>query len=214
MATQAGAAPGQRRKQHPPSSTPRNTSRTTTTPASRSSPSRNCCPERGQTIRAWPRIPPSAAHPGAGVPPGLSPGSPSRPTSLGIVHYGPGDRPLCGRESPFAIYTFEPDQVTGCQECLELVDEDLQPRWPLGRSATTRPRESPDQDYLSYPREHTTPSCRPSGTRRGTPGCETHESPARLRQRHTGPSVARPIIVTLIQSWLQGVACINQVAAS
>ena len=56
--------------------------RTTTTPASRSSPSRNCCPERGQTIRAWPRIPPSAAHPGAGVPPGLSPGSPSRPTSL------------------------------------------------------------------------------------------------------------------------------------
>ena len=28
-------------------------------PASRSSPSRNCCPERGQTIRAWPRIPPS-----------------------------------------------------------------------------------------------------------------------------------------------------------
>ena len=49
---------------------------------SRSSPSRNCCPERGQTIRAWPRIPPSAAHPGAGVPPGLSPGSPSRPTSL------------------------------------------------------------------------------------------------------------------------------------
>ena len=71
---------------------------------------------------------------------------PVDPPEEGIVHYGPGDRPLCGRESPFAIYTFEPDQVAGCQECLELVDEDLQPRWPLGRSATTRPRESPDQD--------------------------------------------------------------------
>jgi hypothetical protein len=78
---------------------------------------------------------------------------PVDPPEEGIVHYGPGDRPLCGRESPFAIYTFEPDQVAGCQECLELVDEDL------------------------HPREHTTPSCRPSGTRRGTPGCETHESP-------------------------------------
>jgi hypothetical protein len=71
---------------------------------------------------------------------------PVDPPEEGIVHYGPGDRPLCGNESPFAIYTFEPDQVAGCQDCLELVAEDLQPRWPLGRSATTRPRESPDQD--------------------------------------------------------------------
>ena len=38
---------------------------------------------------------------------------PVDPPEEGIVHYGPGDRPLCGRESPFAIYTFEPDQVAG-----------------------------------------------------------------------------------------------------
>ena len=25
-----------------------------------------------------------------------------------VVHYGPGDRPLCGNESPFAVYTDEP----------------------------------------------------------------------------------------------------------
>ena len=43
-----------------------------------------------------------------------------------VVHYGPGDRPLCGNESPFAVYTDEPDQVAGCDECLELVAEDLQ----------------------------------------------------------------------------------------
>ena len=51
---------------------------------------------------------------------------PVEPPEEGIVHYGPGDRPLCGNESPFAIYTFEPDQVAGCQDCLELVAEDLQ----------------------------------------------------------------------------------------
>ena len=43
-----------------------------------------------------------------------------------VVHYGPGDRPLCGNESPFAVYTDEPDQVAGCEDCLELVAEDLQ----------------------------------------------------------------------------------------
>ena len=37
-----------------------------------------------------------------------------------------GDRPLCGDESPFAVYTDEPDQVAGCQDCQELVAEDLQ----------------------------------------------------------------------------------------
>ena len=44
----------------------------------------------------------------------------------GIVHYGPGDRPLCGNQSPHAVYTEEPDKVAGCEECLELVAEDLQ----------------------------------------------------------------------------------------
>ena len=44
----------------------------------------------------------------------------------GIVHYRSGDRPLCGDESPFAIYTDEPGQVAGCGDCLELVAEDLQ----------------------------------------------------------------------------------------
>ena len=56
--------------------------------------------------------------------------SPNEPDP--IVHYGPGDQPLCGNESPFAIYTDEPNQVAGCQDCLELVAEDLQePGHPL-----------------------------------------------------------------------------------
>ena len=48
------------------------------------------------------------------------------PPEENVIHYGPGDRPLCGNESPFAVYTDEPDQVAGCEDCLELVAEDLE----------------------------------------------------------------------------------------
>ena len=48
------------------------------------------------------------------------------PPEKDIVHYSPGDRPLCGDESPSAIYTDEPGQVAGCEDCLELLAEDLQ----------------------------------------------------------------------------------------
>ena len=51
---------------------------------------------------------------------------PVDPPEESMVHYGPGDRPLCGNESPFAVYTDEPYQVDGCEDCLELVAEDLQ----------------------------------------------------------------------------------------
>ena len=44
----------------------------------------------------------------------------------GVVHYAPGDRPLCGNESITAVYTDDPHQVAGCAECLEIVAEDLQ----------------------------------------------------------------------------------------
>ena len=36
------------------------------------------------------------------------------------------ERPLCGDEPPYAVYTDQPDQVAGCRDCLELVAEDLQ----------------------------------------------------------------------------------------
>ena len=51
---------------------------------------------------------------------------PMDPPEEGMVHYGPGNRPLCGDESPHAVYTDEPGQVAGCEDCLELVAEDLQ----------------------------------------------------------------------------------------
>ena len=44
----------------------------------------------------------------------------------GVVHYDPGDRPLCGNDSMTAISTDEPAMVAGCAGCLELVVEDLQ----------------------------------------------------------------------------------------
>ena len=43
----------------------------------------------------------------------------------GVVHYGPGDRPLCGSESMTAAYTGDPALVAGCADCLELAAEDL-----------------------------------------------------------------------------------------
>ena len=42
----------------------------------------------------------------------------------GVVHYGPGDRPLCGNYAVTAVYTDDPALVSGCRECLELVAED------------------------------------------------------------------------------------------
>ena len=50
---------------------------------------------------------------------------PVDPPEEEVVHYGPGDRPLCGNEGFAVVYTDEPDQVAGCEECLELVVEDL-----------------------------------------------------------------------------------------
>ena len=43
-----------------------------------------------------------------------------------IIHYAPGDRPLCGNDSMTATYSDDPYQVAGCGEYLELVAEDLQ----------------------------------------------------------------------------------------
>ena len=43
-----------------------------------------------------------------------------------IVHYGPGNQPLCGDEDELAQHTQDPHQVAGCEECRELALEDLQ----------------------------------------------------------------------------------------
>ena len=43
----------------------------------------------------------------------------------GVVHYGPGDWPLCGEGGLGAVHTDDPHRVAGCGDCLELVAEDL-----------------------------------------------------------------------------------------
>ena len=43
-----------------------------------------------------------------------------------VIHYAPGDRPLCGNESWTAVYSDDPDQVAGWRDFLELVSDDLQ----------------------------------------------------------------------------------------
>ena len=42
-----------------------------------------------------------------------------------VVHYAPGDSPLCGLEESPEPMTPDPELVRGCGECLELVAEDL-----------------------------------------------------------------------------------------
>ena len=41
-----------------------------------------------------------------------------------IAHYAPGDRPLCGSDCPDQAFTDDPQGVSGCEPCLELVAED------------------------------------------------------------------------------------------
>lgn len=49
-----------------------------------------------------------------------------------IVHYGPGYRPLCGEEDELAVHTDDPHQVIGCDNCLDLVAEDLNDNYSYG----------------------------------------------------------------------------------
>ena len=42
-----------------------------------------------------------------------------------VIHYAPGDHPLCGTESLTAVFTDDPALVAGCVDCLELAAEDL-----------------------------------------------------------------------------------------
>ena len=42
-----------------------------------------------------------------------------------IVHYAPGYSPLCGSDCPDQILTDDPQGVSGCEPCLDLVSEDL-----------------------------------------------------------------------------------------
>ena len=42
-----------------------------------------------------------------------------------MIHYAPGDHPLCGTESLTAVFTDDPATVAGCVDCLELAAEDL-----------------------------------------------------------------------------------------
>ena len=50
---------------------------------------------------------------------------PLDPPGEGIVRYGPDNCPICGEESELAVHTDDPHQVAGCDECLEMVAEDL-----------------------------------------------------------------------------------------
>ena len=41
------------------------------------------------------------------------------------AHYTPGDSPLCGSDRADQAFTDDPQGVSGCEPCLELVAEDL-----------------------------------------------------------------------------------------
>ena len=69
---------------------------------------------------------------------------PVDPPGEGIVHYGPGDRPICGEESGLAVHMEDPHRVTGCDECLEVVAEaSAIPTTTLATACTARSRSAP-----------------------------------------------------------------------
>ena len=41
------------------------------------------------------------------------------------VHYAPGEGPFCGSDCPDGALTENPQDVSGCEPCLELVAKDL-----------------------------------------------------------------------------------------
>ena len=51
---------------------------------------------------------------------------PIDPPEEEIIHYGPGDSPLCDNDCANAAYTDDPALVAGCADCLELAAEDLE----------------------------------------------------------------------------------------
>ena len=42
-----------------------------------------------------------------------------------VIHYAPGENPLCGDEDPAALCNDRPERVAGCEYCLTRVREDL-----------------------------------------------------------------------------------------
>ena len=73
---------------------------------------------------------------------------PIDPPEEEIIHYGPGNRPLCGDESPFAIYTDELDQVAGCEDCLGSSPRTCRIRIPsTGATAFTAAGRSPGKGH-------------------------------------------------------------------
>ena len=39
----------------------------------------------------------------------------------GVIHYGPGDSPLCDNDCANAAYTDDPKKVRGCEDCRDLL---------------------------------------------------------------------------------------------
>ena len=95
---------------------------------------------------------------------------PVDPPEEDIVHYGPGDRPLCGEGSDLAVHTDGPHQVAGCGDCLELVTEDLSDnnhyavRWStLMRPAGGRTESTATFGPSARPRSGTSCTCAGAG---------------------------------------------------
>ena len=69
---------------------------------------------------------------------------PVDPSEEGIVHYGPGDGPICGTDSHLAVHTDDPRQVAGC--------EDAWSWWPRTSETTiTTPATAYTADNRSEP---------------------------------------------------------------
>ena len=64
---------------------------------------------------------------------------------MSMVHYAPGDSPLCGSNCPDGALIENPQDVSGCEPCLELAAEDLADHNEYGGHCLTAAGRSPPE---------------------------------------------------------------------
>ena len=100
----------------------------------------------------------------------------------GAVHYAPGDRALCGSDCPGGALTGNPDDVTGCADCLELAAEDLADHNEYGGRCLHCRREITAQGGVAWRRR-----CAPPVLTAGRPGGRLVVLPAAEMNRSISP---------------------------
>ena len=84
---------------------------------------------------------------------------------FGIIHFGE-EAPTCGNQSWLATFTDDPEDVTGCRECLELAAQELRRR---SRQPTKNPPATAEAASVGNVSQPAMPAA-PGGRQQPLPG--------------------------------------------